>query len=127
MRWFRANRKTGGRLALFALALQFVLSFGHIHREDIYGPAYGPAGKIAAASSLDKSPSHPSNQPSTHGDDYCAVCASISLLSNSFIAAAPQLPLPAAFHVVEHAVDVAAFSVPPRRASAFQSRAPPIA
>ena len=31
MKWFRRNIKTGSRLALFALALQFVLSFGHFH------------------------------------------------------------------------------------------------
>lgn len=128
MRWFRANRKTGGRLALFALALQFVLSFGHIHREDIYGPSYGVAGaaKIAASTVLDKSPSNPSNQPATHHDDYCAVCASISLLSNSFVAAAPQLPVPVAVHVVDHVTHVVALAVPPRRVS-FQSRAPPTA
>ena len=38
MGWFRAYRKFGGRLALFALALQFYLSFAHIHPDDIYGP-----------------------------------------------------------------------------------------
>ena len=31
MKWFRRHIKTGSRLALFALALQFVLSFGHFH------------------------------------------------------------------------------------------------
>jgi hypothetical protein len=31
MKWFRSNIKHGARLALFALALQFALSFGHFH------------------------------------------------------------------------------------------------
>ena len=31
MKWFRSNIKRGSRLALFALAIQFVLSFGHFH------------------------------------------------------------------------------------------------
>ena len=31
MKWFRSNLKTGSRLALVALALQFALSFGHFH------------------------------------------------------------------------------------------------
>ncbi len=35
MRWSRINRRWGGRLALFALALQLGLSFGHIHAEDL--------------------------------------------------------------------------------------------
>ena len=31
MKWFRSNIKHGTRLALVALAIQFVLSFGHFH------------------------------------------------------------------------------------------------
>ncbi|MGH6751213.1 MAG: DUF2946 domain-containing protein, partial [Bradyrhizobium sp.] len=31
MKWFRNNVKHGSRLALLALAIQFVLSFGHFH------------------------------------------------------------------------------------------------
>ena len=31
MKWFRRHIKTGSRLALFALAVQFALSFGHLH------------------------------------------------------------------------------------------------
>jgi hypothetical protein len=127
MRWFRSNRKTGGRLALFALALQFVLSFGHIHREDIYGTAPAAAAPTTAAlTSVDRLPSAPSDPSSKHTDDYCAICATISLLSNSFVAALPQLPLPAVSHVVDHDDYIAALSVPPRRTS-FQSRAPPTA
>ena len=29
MKWFRKHLKHGSRLALFALAIQFALSFGH--------------------------------------------------------------------------------------------------
>jgi len=31
MKWVRSNIKYGSRLALFALALQFSLAFGHFH------------------------------------------------------------------------------------------------
>ena len=31
MKWFRKHLKHGSRLALFALAIQFALSFGHFH------------------------------------------------------------------------------------------------
>ena len=31
MKWFRSNIRRGSRLALFALAFQFLLSFGHFH------------------------------------------------------------------------------------------------
>jgi hypothetical protein len=124
MRWFRANRILGSRLALFALAVQFVLAFGHIHHEDIYGSAR-PALAMAAAVPGGSQPL-PANHPSKHSDDYCAICATVSLLGNSFVAAAPTLPLPAASHAIEQINRVAAIFIAPRRAP-FQSRAPPAA
>jgi hypothetical protein len=123
MRWFRANAKFGGRLALFALALQIALSFGHIHREDIYGPARATS---ATATGAVADNSAPSDRSSKHSDDYCAICATMSLLGSSFVATAPQLPLPVVSHFIDHVDRVAAIFVPTRRAS-FQSRAPPAA
>ena len=124
MRWFRANRTFGSRLALFALAVQFVLAFGHIHHEDIYGSARS-ALAMAAAEPGGSQPL-PANHPAKHGDDYCAICAAVSLLGNSFAAAAPSLPLPSAFYAIERFDRVAAIFIAPRRAP-FQSRAPPAA
>jgi len=128
MRWFRANRKFGGRLALVALAVQFVLSFGHIHTEDIYGSGSGAASRAAkiALPVADHSRPLPAKRPANHTDDYCAICASLYLLGSSFVAEAPQLPLPAASYAVEHVNIVAAVFITPRRAP-FQSRAPPLA
>lgn len=122
MRWFRANRAFGGRLALLALAVQFIVAFGHIHRDDIYGFT-----RAAAAIEVpDASQAAPGNHPAKHGDDYCAICATISLLGNSFVVAAPSLPLPVASHAIEPFDRVAVIFIAPRRA-AFQSRAPPAA
>jgi hypothetical protein len=124
MRWFRTNRIFCGRLALLALAVQFVVSFGHIHREDIFGSARAATSIAAAVADVDQ-PS-PTNHPAKHGDDYCAICATISLLGHSFIAAAPALPPPPVAHVIAHVDRVAAIAIGPRR-TAFQSRAPPTA
>ncbi|MFZ2066980.1 MAG: hypothetical protein WAV27_13450, partial [Xanthobacteraceae bacterium] len=73
MRWFRAYRKFGGRLALFALAMQFYLSFAHIHPDDIYGPvgnalSAAEAVNLPAAESLK---SIPVGQPWYSGDALC--------------------------------------------------------
>jgi hypothetical protein len=128
MRWFRTNKTFCGRLGLFALAVQFVLAFGHIHREDIYGSAR-PAAAIAAALPDGSQPlpaNHPANHPAKHSDDYCAICATMSLLGNSFVAAAPTLPLPSASYAIEQVDRVAVIFIAARR-SAFQSRAPPTA
>src|SRR3974390_1288646 len=98
MGWFRTNRVFGGRLALFALAVQLVLSFGHVHRSDIYG--YGPPVAASDATPAHHSQANPVVSPSGHPGDYCDICATVSLLSLSFVAAAPQLPLPVAFRRV---------------------------
>ncbi len=121
MRWFRYDKRIASCLALVALTVQLALPFEHVH-------LYGTDPAVAA---LDRY-SHTSQsvlalQPgNTAGDDYCAICASIHLASNSFVPAAPQLPVPLVFHAVEHFNSGAADFVAPRR-SAFQSRAPPLA
>ncbi len=126
MRWIRANRKFGGRLALFALAVQFVLSFGHIHAEDIYGSASAAASAAAkvASPAADHFRPLPTKRPAHHTDDYCAICASIYLLGSSFAAAAPQLALPSVSYAIEHVDRISVAFIATRRAP-FQSRAPP--
>jgi hypothetical protein len=126
---FRAYRKFGGRLALLALALQFYLSFAHIHPEDIYGPV-GASLSVAEAVNLPAAESFkavPADQPWYSGDALCPICETIYFLSNSFTPDAPAvLPLTFSSRPAEHAVAPAAFVVARRRAP-FQSRAPPTA
>jgi hypothetical protein len=86
MNWFRKHVKTGSRLALFALAIQFALSFGHFHGE--VGPAAptlqaGSADAnlaIAATLAVQGTPAEAVQQPSNHDTDRhssdCAICAS---------------------------------------------------
>lgn len=127
MRWFRSNSRTGGRLALFALAVQFVLAFGHIHPQDIYGSLAGVSSStLSALPAPEKVQSLSSDQASKQSDDICAICASVFLLNNSFAAAAPHLPLPAASRAVLKLDRLTSIFVEQRHA-AFQSRAPPTA
>jgi hypothetical protein len=125
MRWFRSNRKTGGRLALFALAVQFVLAFGHIHPQDIYGPLVSSA-TLSALPAPENVQSLSTDQASKQSDDFCAICATVLLLNNSFAAEAPDLPLPVASRAVLEPDRLTSIFVEQRRA-AFQSRAPPTA
>jgi hypothetical protein len=126
MRWFRANGKFGGSLALFALALQFYLAFGHIHPEDIYGSArpLSNAAEIVlppAGSPQSFSRDHAAN----HTDDFCAICETIFMLGSSATPVAPQMLAPAPIiRAAQHFSRTAALFVAPRRAP-FQSRAPP--
>jgi hypothetical protein len=129
VQWVRAKRKFGGGLALFALALQFYLSFAHIHPEDIYGPAKLPLSSAAqiASPSADATKLRPAQRASHHGTDICAICATIYLLGSSAAPQAPQLrPLVLNSRPAEHSIRSAALFVAARRAP-FQSRAPPSA
>jgi hypothetical protein len=129
MRWFRANRTFGGGVALFALTLQFWLSFAHIHPEDIYGPAKLPLSSAAQIASPPVDPAKllPASHVSHHSNDICAICVTIYLLNTSPAPQAPQLqPLALNSRPAEHFIRAATLFVAARRAP-FQSRAPPAA
>jgi hypothetical protein len=122
MRWVRSTKRFGGWVAFAALALQMVVSFGHVHLDAVHraAPLMATAGAIAQA----VQPS-PAPQPQNDADDYCAICASIFLAATSFVPQAPQLPVPFGGERIELSFVVAFDVVEPRRVL-FQSRAPPI-
>ena len=126
---FRAHRRFGGRLALFALALQFYLSFAHIHPDDIYGPV-GRALFAAETVNLPTGESYkpiPAGQPWYSGDALCPICETIYFLSISSTPDAPEvLQLTFSSRPAVHSAVHTALFIAPRRAP-FQSRAPPTA
>jgi len=122
MRWLH-NRRFGSCLALAALALQLVMSFGHVHLDGVHHtyPTLALSRSGAQASQL------PAPQPGNDADDdYCAICATIFLAANSFLPPAPELPVPFVSQTIEHFDRVAGFLIAPQRLP-FQSRAPPLA
>ena len=127
MRWVRANRNVGSTLALFALALQTVLSFGHVHLDGINGRLRSVAvASFLAVPPADTRGKIPSRRDSQGADDYCAICASVHLASTSLVSEAPQLSLPSVSRQIAHSNNIAFAIISPRRAL-FQSRAPPVA
>jgi len=77
MRWFRRNMRFGSWCALFALTIQLVLSFGHLH---FASSAAAAALASAAAERLAAAPDD-TPTPSKHSRvaDYCTICASLHL------------------------------------------------
>ena len=129
MRWFRANRKVGGPLALFALALQFYLAFGHFHPEDLWGrldrPLSTAADIVLPAATAQQSLS--AGSAANQGDDFCAICETIFMLGSSATPEAPLVLAPAWIaRPAQPLSRTASLFIAPRRA-AFQSRAPPTA
>ena len=106
MRWFRSRMRLGAWLALFALTIQLVLSFGHVHFDGISAQSVSPravsARTIAApralrlavqpAAKLLDAPAVP-DKPVNLAEDYCAICSVMRLAG--LPAVAPVLPLAA--------------------------------
>jgi hypothetical protein len=115
MKWVRANIGLGARVALFALAVQFALSFGHFH----------PIAAQAAPSIQSVQQQLPSPDTDRHLDDLCAICAVIALASTAVAAAPPSLLLPQFVELRQQTTETAFLHLHAARA-AFQSRAPPL-
>jgi hypothetical protein len=105
MRWFRLHSRLGSGLAIFSLALQLALSFGHIHLKDIVGTAHASTS-IAASTAASRSDDQPADATPTdrashdHEDEYCAVYAINNLLGSAQVTQPPPLPLPCVFRFV---------------------------
>jgi hypothetical protein len=118
MSWLRSNIKHGSRLALFALAIQFALSFGHFH-----GVAAQASPLIQAQANLAQPSSIP-DEDQQQPIEPCAICAVMALANTALSASPPVLLLPQAvefFYLTTEAelVHLDHYGL------AFQPRAPP--
>jgi hypothetical protein len=127
MRWFRSRKRAGSYLALFALAFQLLVSFGHVHLERVAPPSVG-ARALAHAQPSGDDRNAPSNPTGREGlaDDHCPICTLIHLAGALVPAEMPSLPLPTV--VGRLRLEVAAeFDLTASHAALFRARAPPIA
>ncbi|WP_438275712.1 DUF2946 family protein [Nitrobacter sp.] len=143
MKWFRSNIKHGSRLALLALAIQLVLSFGHHHgtaalaSPALASPAVAmqPSGAStplatkaavanpARASASAESPAGPAS--GHHQDsDTCAICAVMALAGTVLFTEPPVLLLPETYHFLYLTTDAEFNHIKPRHVVS-QPRAPP--
>jgi hypothetical protein len=134
MKWFRNNIRHGSRLALFALAIQFLMAFGHSHG---FAAQAAPAiqasvtdADIAYAAQAAADEVAQRQQPSTPDTDQqpadnCAICAVISLAGNVLFATPPLLELPQAVEFLYLTTD-AEFVHLGSVHYGFRSRAPPV-
>jgi hypothetical protein len=129
MRYFRCNIRFGAFCALFALAVQLLLSFSHVHgggsvRLSAYSPLSIDRVKQPTTGVPDD-PAVPSNQTGLAGD-YCAICALIKLAGAVVPAAGPVTLAPdliSQAHLGTSAGSVLTAS----SHLLFQARAPPLA
>jgi hypothetical protein len=125
MRWFRSNVRSGAGLALFALVLQLVLSFGHVHTADLVAPAATTQVAVATQSGDAPTPASPVKKSNGAGD-ICAICALIQLVSTSVTSSAPALSTATTARWIRWSIAIDfSLALPPRLS--FSARAPPLA
>jgi len=129
MGWFRSRSRSGSYLALFALAFQLVLSFGHVHLED-GAPLSGHASALlgvhpasTAAAAVDPA----GKETPTLADDCCPICTLIHLAGALVPATAPAVSRLAVFGRVPFAAAVEFDLTNPHYYSPLGARAPPLA
>jgi hypothetical protein len=137
MKWVRSNIKRGSRLALFALAVQFALSFGHFHgvaaqaAPAIQSGAAQPEPSVSYLAAADAVGPSAQPQPASNHDsdqqpsDACAICAVLALANTVLFSTPPLLLLPQAVELLYLTTD-AEFVHLNSAGLAFQPRAPPI-
>jgi hypothetical protein len=98
MSWVRTHRRLGGTLALFALALQLVLSFGHVHAHDFAGIPGSPVAQAQVTAPH----GGPDGDAGDQADAYCLVCATVALSGTLVLPVRPALLPPANSINVSH-------------------------
>jgi hypothetical protein len=138
MKWVRSNIKRGSRLALFALAVQFALSFGHFHGAAAEaaptiqsGPVHSDVSHANGLAAADAVGELVQQRPASNHDsdrqqiDACAICAVLALANAMLFATPPLLLLPQAIEILYLSTDAEFIHLNSARV-AFQPRAPPI-
>ena len=124
MRWFRSNAGRDAWLALFALACQFVFTFGHVHLT-VVGVAGTAAISAGAPSNAVGGPLSPRQKsPSGLTQDFCALCSNINL-ANALVLPAPPTIVPATSPNERAHWPLTATPASPRDHCYFDARGPP--
>ncbi len=118
-----ALRQWGARLAFLAVCVQFVLSYGHMHADALFGSLGHSATSLTQLSV--RTHSIPGNSGLAGvTEDACAICASIALLGSTSLPDPIRLPPPpiGAAIPIQASADLALGLA---RFTLFQTRAPP--
>jgi hypothetical protein len=123
MSWVRSNLRIGSWCALFALAVQLLVLFNHVHcNQNACWPASQPAiGSVSGGGddgAADPKPATPAV------GDYCLLCAVVHMAGTVLPAAAPAEPIALVVQKSLPFADLADISAAAPH-GIFQARAPP--
>jgi hypothetical protein len=112
MHWFRSCSRLGSYLALFALAFQLAVSFGHVHLDHIAPLSADAIALVNAQPSSEEANAPPSPTGREDlADDLCPICTLIHLAGAMVPADKPPLPLPTILGELRN-TEVRVFSMP---------------
>lgn len=121
---FRSTLMSTAWLALFALAIQGIAAFGHVHPED-FAPSDRQATSMACRFETPCPPTPVSpGQPAEH-DNFCAICATLGLVGSMVLPAPPTIA-PIIVHSHIWVPPTVATIVTEDLRAHFRARAPPV-
>ena len=150
MNWFRRHIRTGSRLALLALAFQFIFAFGHVHpvqaqatqqaspsqvslsQASLYSGSQSFGELISAVIEAENGGVLTSLPPSDEHDhrthrpltDICGICAVVAMSATALFSSSPILHLPEAVTLLYRVADAGLKHLDPGHGP-FQPRGPP--
>jgi hypothetical protein len=126
MTWFRSSIRPVTRLALFALAFQMAVSFGHMDADELGLPSLDLVGRTHIALNAKHAAIAPARRDRVPAapDGYCPICASMALVATAFPSLPPVLVVPPEVRP-EWPGPLPAQGISPKLALSFQARAPP--
>jgi len=122
MKWLRAYIGQVTSLALFALAMNLALSFGHFHLKDIGG---GQATSGILLSLISQHDDRQNDKHDGHPDDLCPICTAQGALGTGLASLAPVLTVDLG-HVELDPISHPELIIPRFPRAFFQSRGPPL-
>jgi hypothetical protein len=123
MRFVRAHQTSGTWVALVALLVQIVVSFAHIHRDDLVSVV--PESMPNASRFNPALPDDSRSSVPTRDHDFCTICASMALVGSVVPPQPPTLVLatvPCRAGLIERAIILASTD----QHRHFQARGPPV-
>src|SRR5215469_8672998 len=123
MRFVRAHQTSWTWVALVALLVRIVVSFAHIHRDDLVSVV---PESMPNASRLNPALADDSRSPvPTRDHDFCTICASMALVGSVVLPQPPTLlfaAMPCRVGPIERVIILASTD----RHRHFQARGPPV-
>lgn len=127
MRWWRIRRMGVAGLGLFALLLQLILSFGHVHVREFIAASAAADASVPHVTASKSTAATQEQTPSKLPDDDCPICATMHLTASGLLPAPPCVSVSLCFSYVSLQARIEIFDFRVGRHVLFQTRAPPIA